>query len=127
MNVHVLDDRYKSLILRASLTHLNVIARSSFHQTRYTVSPTITSPTSEQAYTLRDHANYHFLDRALVAFELYENPAKELKDIRKVFPRMWDNNLWSVWWWANSEDKARAKMERWRQESPSARARRRAF
>lgn len=28
----------------------------------------------------------------------------------------WDKVWWEVWWWANSEDKARAKIERWMKE-----------
>tara|TARA_R110002003_G_scaffold32_7_gene1960 strand:+ start:16645 stop:17268 length:624 start_codon:yes stop_codon:yes gene_type:complete len=118
-NIPLCDERYKRTLLRASLTHLNLIARSSFHQTRATVSPTVTAPADEQLYDLRDHANHYFLDSVLVEFERYEKKAtgdgKKRDNIRSVFETRWENVLWSVWWWANSEDKARAKMERWRE------------
>ena len=127
MNINICDERYKRLLVRASLTHLNIITRSSFHHTRDTTSPPINAPPNQQMYTLRDHANYHFLDHALVAFELHENPARELSNIREVFPRIWGDELWSIWWWANSEDKARAKMERWRQVPFIAKGVRRTF
>ena len=109
------NDNYKRLVLRASLTHFNLIARSSFHQTSQIRSPLITEPTPTDAYTMRDHASDFYLDRAMVAFEKFERRDSQLASIREVFPRKWDDALWSVWWWANSEDKARAKMERWRE------------
>jgi hypothetical protein len=36
--------------------------------------------------------------------------------MREVFGEKWGVEMWSVWWWANSEEKARAKIERWRRE-----------
>jgi hypothetical protein len=65
---------------------------------------------------MRDHANAYFLDRAMVAFEVHENPSLGLGNIREVFPSNWDDTMWCIWWWANSENKARAKIERWRKE-----------
>jgi hypothetical protein len=32
--------------------------------------------------------------------------------------------LWSIWWWANGGDKARAKMERWREVAKGRQGRR---
>jgi hypothetical protein len=64
---------------------------------------------------LRDHASDYFIDRALVAFEMHESPGEERRDIREAFAENWDDMLWCVWWWANSEEKARALMERWRE------------
>lgn len=117
---------YQRIIQHASLTHLNIIARSSFHQTQQTRSPPVNEPANDQLYALKDHANSYFLDRALVAFELHENPEKELRNIRDVFQKVWGDHMWSVWWWANSEDKVRAKIERWRGKPHTAGARRRA-
>ncbi|KAH3906174.1 hypothetical protein HBH56_209480 [Parastagonospora nodorum] len=114
-DLDLFDDNYKQLVLRASLTHLNLIARASFHQTSQIRSPLITAPTSTDAYTIRDHASDFFFDRVTVAFEKFESRDSQLLSIREVFPRKWEDALWSVWWWANSEDKARAKMERWRE------------
>jgi hypothetical protein len=116
------DERYRSLLIRASVAHLNLIARSSFHQVATNVSPAIHGPRGAQIYKLRDHAYHYLLDRALVAFELHENKGPTLRGIREVFPNKWADGSWSVWWWAGSEEKARAKMERWRQEPFTARA-----
>jgi hypothetical protein len=120
--LNLFDEGIKRLIRRASETQLNLIARSSFHQKSDTRSPTVSSPRGNDAYIMRDHASDYYLDRAMVAFEKFENRASDLQSIREVFPRKWEDTLWSVWWWANSEDKARVKMERWREEpaAPSA-------
>jgi hypothetical protein len=69
---------------------------------------------------MRDHACHYYLDTALVAFERNENRDQGLINIRDVFPKMQSKILWTVWWWANSEDKAKAKMERWREAQPIA-------
>jgi hypothetical protein len=121
------DERYRGLLIRASVAHLNLIARSSFHQVATNVSPAIHGPTGTQIYKLRDHAYHYLLDRALVAFELHENKGSNLRGIREVFPNKWEDGSWSVWWWAGSEEKVRAKMERWRQEPFTARAQQRVF
>jgi hypothetical protein len=114
MSSNVFDDRYKGTLQRAALTHINLIARSSFHQTPESVSPIISAPSvATKAYVLNDHASDYFLDRALAAFEMYERPG-ERRCIREAFVEYGDDMIWGVWWWANSEDKARAKMERWR-------------
>jgi hypothetical protein len=109
------DQRYKRTLQRAALAHINLIARSSFRQTVHEVSSIVTQPgATKKAYTLEDHARWYFLDRALVAFELHEDRGKEKMCCREAWAENGENVLWSVWWWANSEDKARAKMERWR-------------
>jgi hypothetical protein len=111
---NMFDDRYKGTLQRAALTHINLIARSSFHQTPDSVSPIIRAPSvAAKSYVLDDHASDYFLDRALAAFEMYETPG-EKRCIREAFVEYGDDMLWVVWWFANSEDKARAKMERWR-------------
>jgi hypothetical protein len=93
----LLDQRYKGRILQTTLTHLNIIKRSSFHQTVANPSSDVPVPMNDQMmYKLRDHAHYHFLDRALVAFELREDKGRALRDVREVFPRMWGDGSWSV-------------------------------
>ncbi|KAF1915161.1 hypothetical protein BDU57DRAFT_498901 [Ampelomyces quisqualis] len=115
------DPRCHRLISRRTATHLNLIARSSFHQTTHTVSPTVRMPMSpNHAYNMRDHAAEYFLEQVLVAFDMYANPDPELGDVRECFKKRWDDKLWEVWWWAGGEDKARAKMERWRKEEVRA-------
>ncbi|KAH7085860.1 hypothetical protein BKA63DRAFT_28053 [Paraphoma chrysanthemicola] len=118
-NVPLQDARQRRYLRSTSLNHLNIIARSSFHQTRQSVSPVMLTPVDGHLFTLRDHANHHLLDSVLVEFERFERKqskdGKELADMRGVFESKWEDGLWSVWWWANGEDKARAKMERWRE------------
>lgn len=111
------EERCKRLVQRATDTHLSLIARSSFHQTTHIVSRAVSMPTTpNHAYKMRDHADEYFLEQVMVAFEVDQNPYLDRRDIREVFPKKWDDMLWCIWWWANGEDKARAKMERWRQE-----------
>jgi hypothetical protein len=78
----------------------------------------VNTPLANGPFEFRDHAAYYFFDRAMVAFEMQQRNGKDTGEIREVFPRKCEDELWSVWWWANSEDKARAKMERWRQQPP---------
>jgi hypothetical protein len=81
------------------------------------MSPAITAPVSTHPFDLSDHAAWHYFDRAMVAFELEEQRGNRwLRDVREVFGEKWGVEMWSVWWWANSEEKARAKIERWRRE-----------
>ncbi|KAH8731219.1 hypothetical protein GQ44DRAFT_767767 [Phaeosphaeriaceae sp. PMI808] len=113
-NISLHVEGYKRAILQTSLAQLNVITRSSFHQTRHSTSRPVGMPLYGQLYNLNDYASYYFMDRALVAFELHESHKGKLRDIRDVFRGKWDDTLWSVWWWANSEEKARLKIGRWR-------------
>ena len=122
---NIFDDRNNRFIQHLSLTHLNLIGRSSFHQTRHRISPQIIAPSGPnaptQAFHMRDHASDYYLDRAMVAFEVDEvKDDARRHNIRKVFSKEWDDAMWCVWWWANSEDKARAKMERWREKQSAS-------
>ncbi|KAH7385768.1 hypothetical protein BKA66DRAFT_415912 [Pyrenochaeta sp. MPI-SDFR-AT-0127] len=115
-NLDLCNDSSTTLLQRTSLTHLSLINRSSFHQTRFNMSQNvIIAPAPGQPlYTLQDHAGKYFADRVMVAFELHECQSNQLRDIRDVFPKRWGSIMWAVWWWANSEEKARAKLELWR-------------
>lgn len=117
-NIDLCDDHYKNLFLRASLTHLSLISRSSFHQNRYNTSQSgVNAPLVGQPalYALQDYASTYFADRVFVSFELHECRDEERRDVRDVSSKTWDRIVWSIWWWVNSEDKARAKMERLRE------------
>lgn len=37
-------------------------------------------------------------------------------NVKDVFEKQWGTVRWMVWWWAASEEKARTKMARWRDE-----------
>jgi hypothetical protein len=115
-NIGFCDDRYKRLLQRASITHLSLIARSCFHQTPHNMSQVPISPPSlgQGLFQMPDHAKRYFADKAMTAFELQERRQTSAKDFRTVFPTVWKNVQWSVWWWAGSEEKARMKMERWK-------------
>ncbi|KAL5116751.1 hypothetical protein ACEQ8H_005363 [Pleosporales sp. CAS-2024a] len=114
LDLDLLGERHKRAVLGNSLTHLNMIARSSIHQTSAHRSPVIAAPPLDKAYRMRDLAGNFYLEGALIAFEKHEDGGAGTKEMRKLFPERWGEELWSVWWWANSEDKARAKMERWK-------------
>jgi hypothetical protein len=75
-----------------------------------------TRPLANYVFALRDHAAWHYFDRVMVAFELKEDRADGLRDVREVFGEKWGGEMWGVWWWVNSEEKAQTKMERWRRE-----------
>jgi hypothetical protein len=123
-NIDICDPAFKHSSLHVTVAHLNLIARSSFHQVPTDLSPPIHAPIADHMYTMRDHASWFFLDRALVAFEMFEEKGNGLKDIRVVFPGRREGVLWSIWWWANGGDKARAKMERWREVAKGRQGRR---
>jgi hypothetical protein len=117
-NIDLCDDRYKRLLQRASITHLSLITRSSFHQSPYNTSQmAISPPTLDEAlFNMPDHAKRYFADKAMTAFELNECQPRA-KTFRTVFAQTWKDIQWSVWWWANSEDKARMHLERWKAEA----------
>lgn len=71
---------------------------------------------------MRDLLNDWLIEKILGRFECDARPSRMVaadmvgvKDIEAVFRRRWRRAAWSVWWWANGEEKARAKMERWRE------------
>jgi hypothetical protein len=72
------------------------------------------SALGEALFKVADHAKRYFADRVMVEFEKQELSRREAKEIRTVFPQVWEEVRWWVWWWAESEDKARMKMERLR-------------
>jgi hypothetical protein len=89
------------IIERRTCTHLNLIARLSFHQTTVTVAPNIRIPVNaNNAYKMRDHAAEYFLEKVLVAFDVRANPDPRLRDVKECSKEKWDNALWGVWWWA---------------------------
>jgi hypothetical protein len=96
-------------------THLAIINRSSFAQTvgnRYNQTVRRAPTTSSK---IVDHARRYFRDSTVTAIESNEGLWEDLRPARDIFQGEWQNRgLWSVWWWANSEDKARAIITRWR-------------
>lgn len=103
-------------------THVAIINHSSFAQTmnnnlNHTVRRAL--PTS---FMINDHARCYFRDAAVTAIEHGEEIRVELRPARNILDGEWQRQgLWRVWWWANSEDKARAIITRWRERQNSAR------
>lgn len=97
-------------------THLAIINRSSFAQTpgnSYNQAVRRALPTSSK---IVDHARRYFRDSAVTAIEEDEGFRVDLRPASDIFQGEWHSRgLWSVWWWANSEDKARAIITRWRE------------
>ena len=63
---------------------------------------------------IHDYAKGYFVDSAVAAIEKGEDYVKNMRSVRDIFTGKWQRHgLWSVWWWANSEDKARAIISRW--------------
>lgn len=97
-------------------THLAIINRSSFAQTlgdSYNQAGRRPLRTSSK---IVDHARRYFHDSAVAAIEDDEEFREGLRPASDIFQDEWHSRgLWSVWWWANSEDKARAIITRWRE------------
>jgi hypothetical protein len=87
---------------------------------RGTVTQTATRPTTHHfltppqgLYQLLDHLDAWLKGRCTTEFDLYARPGRQ--DINNVFNDKFNEDVrWQIWWWANSEEKARMKMERWR-------------
>jgi hypothetical protein len=103
-------------------THAAIINRSSFAQTPATSYNQATRRVLPTSSMIIDHAKRYFRDSAVTAIEREEAIRNDVKPARDVFDGEWQNRgLWSVWWWANSEDKARAIIARWREKSKDER------
>jgi hypothetical protein len=94
------------------LAHMRVIQRATFAQSYRAPVPAVLPRTARSLYTVFDLGDW-LEDRVRIAFDLQANDGKP--DIMTVLhKRLRGEVRWGVWWWANSEDKARMKMERWR-------------
>ncbi|KAH6614937.1 hypothetical protein C7974DRAFT_402938 [Boeremia exigua] len=106
---------YKGRLSRLFDTHVSLINRSCFAQARAdNVShvPYRIAPTSSNVTGL---ASRYYVDSMVAAVEWGQSYDKDAKPAREIFAGEWQRRaMWSVWWWANSEDKARAIMARWR-------------
>jgi hypothetical protein len=67
----------------------------------------------------KDITEHCLKDAVKLAMDRYCRP--DSPDTRAKFDSRWAEEVrWKVWWWANSEDKARMKMNRWMESSTSA-------
>lgn len=102
-------------LLDNATIQLDIIQRASFHQSIFQMSPPVATPPRNRFFDIRDDAEFHYHDRASTEFELHESKKSGLTNVRKIFNSIWEDKLWSVWWWAGGEDKTRALVERWRE------------
>ncbi|KAJ4987985.1 hypothetical protein SVAN01_06560 [Stagonosporopsis vannaccii] len=97
-------------------THVSLINRSSFAQTQ-TVNVNHTHNRLRAiSNSITDLASRYFIDSAITSIEKGETYKDNTRAARDIFAGEWQRKaMWSVWWWANSEDKARAVIARWRE------------
>ncbi|KAF2631999.1 hypothetical protein BU25DRAFT_406521 [Macroventuria anomochaeta] len=120
----VVFDDYTNRFTQLFNTHISLINRSSFIQSQanninhaFRRSP----PTSS---SITDLAGRYFIDSAVAAIEKGESYKEGNRPARDMFSGEWQNlGMWSVWWWANSEDKARAIIARWGEKPKTSRDR----
>lgn len=105
-------------------THVAIINRSSFAQTLGTNFNHAVRRALPTSSSIMDLARRYFRDSAVAAVEQAEGLRDDLRPARDTFDGEWQRRgLWSVWWWANSEDKACAIITRWREKPKDTRDR----
>ncbi|KAF2636981.1 hypothetical protein P280DRAFT_472500 [Massarina eburnea CBS 473.64] len=110
----------KRLLMRNSINHLNIIGRASIKQSEmYPNSHWFTRANGTDLFDIVDDMSTWLREKALVRFDMHSKRLAardwtKIKGIKTVFAYEWERVWWRIWWWANSEDKAVAKMERWR-------------
>ena len=66
------------------------------------------------ATTVKDTTGCYLSGATIAAIEAGEVHKKGRRRAKDAFAHEWQRRgFWSVWWWANSEDKARAIIARW--------------
>jgi hypothetical protein len=68
---------------------------------------------SPHLFTDIDSLSKWLQDKAMRGFDLNTRREGQGRDVKDVFEKQWGTVRWMVWWWAASEEKARAKMARW--------------
>lgn len=107
---------YSSRFTQLFNTHVSLINRSSFAQTQANNVNHAFRRSLPTSSSITDLARRYFLDSAVAAIEKGECYRDDTKPARDMFSGEWQRRgLWNVWWWANSEDKARAIIARWRE------------
>ncbi|KAF1956285.1 hypothetical protein CC80DRAFT_413970 [Byssothecium circinans] len=103
------------VLMRNSVIHLNIIGRATIHQSEASInSHWVSNPSPTGLFNVVDDMSSWLKEKALVNFDLQSEYHPVARDIAAVFDKEWKKVWWNVWQWANSEDKASAKMERWR-------------
>ncbi|KAE8850294.1 hypothetical protein PTNB85_00710 [Pyrenophora teres f. teres] len=116
VGVSLCDESYQESFQIMSQYCLSVICRSSIlsERQRAVLRPIGLPALGKGLFrVVADYTRMYLSERAMVAFEMHESRREDMRVVRTAFPREWKHMQWSIWWWANSEDKARMKMERW--------------
>ncbi|KAH7559426.1 hypothetical protein BM1_04363 [Bipolaris maydis] len=109
------------MALRVCIRHLQRIGRSSIHEDVnhlgrvQNMAQFWYNPLVPRLLDIPDWAMTYLVHGVICEFEKDKSCQEGLVDMKSVFEKKWKEVQWEVWWWANNDDKARMKMERWRQ------------
>ncbi|KAF2869694.1 hypothetical protein BDV95DRAFT_576059 [Massariosphaeria phaeospora] len=103
---------HQAITLR-SIHILRLFERSTITQTARSPAPAYARrvPTGS-LYCVNECLDEYLKQRV---HSLYMRRGEGLLEVTDIFDKHWPIVRWMIWWWANSEDKARMKMERWRE------------
>ncbi|PSN73189.1 hypothetical protein BS50DRAFT_483486 [Corynespora cassiicola Philippines] len=114
---------FPSILRHHFQVHLTVIARAflsltSDQSTRRANMSQVAVP----CFAFEDHTYSWLMERVLKVFDEEARPKDfelpghlPLTNSSGMLDNGWKDCMWAIWWWAGSEEKARAKMERWRE------------
>jgi len=92
-------------------THISLINRSYSAQTQTANVNDAHNHLLAISYSIIDFASRHFFDTAVAVIEKGEAYKEDRRVARDIFAGEWQGKAMpSVWWWVNSEDKARTKL-----------------
>ncbi|KAF1972866.1 hypothetical protein BU23DRAFT_554710 [Bimuria novae-zelandiae CBS 107.79] len=111
------ESRVRSLENHAIL-ELNTIVRATINQSEEKPFISWVTPSgSDWLFCAIDESATYFSRAIMTRFEADMkkdfHTVKRLETIIESQREEWNKVWWEVWWWANSEDKARVKIERW--------------
>lgn len=93
--------------------HVHIIRRSSIPPAQRPSNQTLGQILRASA-TIKDLTGCYLSGATIAAIEAGEVYKEGRIRTRNMFAREWQRRgFWRVWWWANSEDKARAIIARW--------------
>jgi hypothetical protein len=109
------DVHYRMTFARFMDTHVCLINRYSF------ALPNSARRGSLSRSIVFDYTGQYFVDSAVAAIGDGES-REDIRPARLFLTEEWPScGLWNVWWWADSEDKARAIIADWREKPPTPR------
>ena len=110
------DVKCNDTLIRLLNTHISLINCSSFARTQANNHNHAFRRSLPTSSSITDLASSYYVDAAVAAIEKGDS-YKGTRSAREIITGRWQRRgMWSVWWWANSEDKARAIIARWGEE-----------